>query len=710
MKKSISFILTAIVMASVTLVAQNDTVEWGWQWGRSAQAYTEPRIVGIETDFNNDFYAYYWYADSITIGDTSFIHYGNNPNHQFYDVAIARHDQNGNFIRALDIYTTVDHFIWDVEVRLDHESNIYIYGTYSDTLFVNNHILTNNHDFMPDLFLVKLSSNFEFIWGKTISSSAQEFLGGFDISEDDYLYLSSTHAYYHDSIERYVNFLGQDSVPIGNGLNSIMKIDVDGNIIWQQEVRSFADGSMDNDYLIVGENGDIYCNGRSSTNFIVDGDTIIHPDYPDWGIAGFILHYDTQGNLRQSYFIDLDHFTPTTANGIKVDKSGNFYAAGMITESTIFGTDTITIPENSRGLLVARLDSLFQPKWCKYVDDYNKINGWLLIDLFEDKLELAMTGTNHFAFAGIDFSLGIRWNGILMQFDTSGNIINYQITQATKNLVINQLCADNCGNFLISGQLFNGTAYFGPDTLSTPLPVENFFAKNESFNIPPIDLPSDTSGCKELTLNAPKGYLYYIWNNEITNQDTFYIVSSGIVNLKVADEGGCWLEGESIVTIFPGIDFSLGEDTTMLYTDTLVLSVDISFESYLWSTGDTLPNVNIAASGLAIGNNQLWLEVVNGPCTVSDTLNIFVIDNSGTIEIVDRSVYLFPNPAKRVLTIVNPNNLIFEHVGIYNLSGLKLIDTKPLNRIIDVEKLQPGIYIVELVTSQSKIRRKLVIN
>ena len=74
MKKSISFILTAIVMASVTLVAQNDTVEWGWQWGRSAQAYTEPRIVGIETDFNNDFYAYYWYADSITIGDTSFIH------------------------------------------------------------------------------------------------------------------------------------------------------------------------------------------------------------------------------------------------------------------------------------------------------------------------------------------------------------------------------------------------------------------------------------------------------------------------------------------------------------------------------------------------------------------------------------------------------------------------------------------------------------
>ncbi len=75
----------------------------------------------------------------------------------------------------------------------------------------------------------------------------------------------------------------------------------------------------------------------------------------------------------------------------------------------------------------------------------------------------------------------------------------------------------------------------------------------------------------------------------------------------------------------------------------------------------------------------------------------------------DNELKIYPNPAKNRLNIITNNNTIIENVFVYNLSGHKLISTKPIDNTIDIRELQTGIYIIEVVTNHLKTRRKLVI-
>ena len=114
--KKLFFLLYVIIQTSGYILAQSEKEDWDWQWGKSARVYTGFRNLGVKVDQNNDIYTHYWYTDSIKIGDTVFTHRGNYPNQQNFDLAIVKYDQNGSFIRAVDIYTT--------KVRLLAEMNI----------------------------------------------------------------------------------------------------------------------------------------------------------------------------------------------------------------------------------------------------------------------------------------------------------------------------------------------------------------------------------------------------------------------------------------------------------------------------------------------------------------------------------------------------------------------------------------------------------
>ncbi|MCD4773734.1 MAG: T9SS type A sorting domain-containing protein [Bacteroidales bacterium] len=706
MKKLSLLIFIFFTVNSGILFAQ--TEDWSWQWANS-NITNHFRSHGIKTDFNNDSYSYYWYIDSIIIGDTAFRHYGNYPNQQHFDLAIAKFDQNGEFINAVDIFTLPNISIWMPHMEIGPDSSIIVCGTYRDTVFVNNKVITTKHKDSRNMFIIKLNSDFEYIWSKTISSSAQEFCGGLDISDDNFIYLSSSHAYYPDSVVRIVDYLGQDSAVIGNGLNSILKIDSDGNLLWRKEIRSFPNGSAESDATIVGENGYIYSIGNATTNFVINNDTIIHPDYPNWGVATFITKYDKEGNLHNTFFVDKEHFSIYPWGGFIVDENSNYYISGSIWESTIFGSDTIIIPNNKTGRIIAKMDTSFQPLWCKYIANHDNIDKWFMIELYNDSLAIAFTGSGNFTFAGVDFELWSFSEGILGLFSPSGEFVSYQITETTKNSGISKFKIDNCDNFIINGY-YKGIGNYSNDTLPEVYDYEFYKAKNYRYQPLPIDMPFDTSGCEELTIFGPKGYLYYKWNDELINQNWFLVSSTGTINLKVANEDGCWSEGESNVTIFQEIQLSLVEDTIIYLSDTLKLSICNTYEFYLWSTGDTTSDLSIPANELQIGNNKIWIDVDNGPCFASDTINVFVIDDSYIEDLYKNTILIYPNPANNKLNIVNKSNAIIESICIYNIAGQKLAFPKLLNNSIDIQKFQSGLYFIELISNKWKIRRKLIIN
>ncbi|MFH1121966.1 MAG: T9SS type A sorting domain-containing protein [Bacteroidota bacterium] len=70
---------------------------------------------------------------------------------------------------------------------------------------------------------------------------------------------------------------------------------------------------------------------------------------------------------------------------------------------------------------------------------------------------------------------------------------------------------------------------------------------------------------------------------------------------------------------------------------------------------------------------------------------------------------LFPNPAGKTVTISDNSARAIREIYIYNQTGQKVLQSKLQNNTLNISKLKPGMYIVELVTDQGKVRKKLMV-
>jgi hypothetical protein len=72
-------------------------------------------------------------------------------------------------------------------------------------------------------------------------------------------------------------------------------------------------------------------------------------------------------------------------------------------------------------------------------------------------------------------------------------------------------------------------------------------------------------------------------------------------------------------------------------------------------------------------------------------------------------ISISPNPSTKSITITIQQDLFIEQVIIYNQLGQKILETKPVNKMMDISKLKPGIYFIEVITSGNHARTKLVV-
>jgi len=70
---------------------------------------------------------------------------------------------------------------------------------------------------------------------------------------------------------------------------------------------------------------------------------------------------------------------------------------------------------------------------------------------------------------------------------------------------------------------------------------------------------------------------------------------------------------------------------------------------------------------------------------------------------------IYPNPASSMLFIKNENRLPIEEISIYNQLGQKLLYINQPEKYIDIKKLQQGIYFMEIISDELKIKQKLII-
>jgi hypothetical protein len=72
-------------------------------------------------------------------------------------------------------------------------------------------------------------------------------------------------------------------------------------------------------------------------------------------------------------------------------------------------------------------------------------------------------------------------------------------------------------------------------------------------------------------------------------------------------------------------------------------------------------------------------------------------------------ITIFPNPATNYITITLQKDLLIEEAIIYNPLGQKTLAAKLVNNTMDVSKLKPGMYFIEVATKEWRDRTKLII-
>ncbi|NQU35694.1 MAG: T9SS type A sorting domain-containing protein [Bacteroidetes bacterium] len=122
-------------------------------------------------------------------------------------------------------------------------------------------------------------------------------------------------------------------------------------------------------------------------------------------------------------------------------------------------------------------------------------------------------------------------------------------------------------------------------------------------------------------------------------------------------------------------------------------------------TPDTL-GLNLPPYDIA-ENPRIYNNLIDiGAYEWGPTVNIENHDFTKTI--ID--ITIFPNPTNKFLTISYINDNKINQISIYNQIGQQIFNNVGATNKIDVSNIPSGLYIIEVVTNETKAREKLIIN
>ena len=118
-----------------------------------------------------------------------------------------------------------------------------------------------------------------------------------------------------------------------------------------------------------------------------------------------------------------------------------------------------------------------------------------------------------------------------------------------------------------------------------------------------------------------------------------------------------------------------------------------------------LGNPNMSAT-----NGNLYLDTIQGYLNPRMYLTLGLGAALSINELIAKTTEMYPNPANNVLNIVS-YTVGIEKINIYNING-QLVLNKEVNnnqKTINISSLESGIYIVDVLSENTSVKRKLII-
>lgn len=682
--------------------------DWQWKWGAPTDKsfrYTNG-IQSLGTDYANRFCVAYSYNDSLFLHDTVFGHNTTNP--YTSNVALALYRNDGTFLRAIDLFSNANGNIWQTYSRTDSSGNMYIACEFQVRAFLNGAIINHGpgpYTETPDIFIAKLGTDMVVEWVKVIWGSTQATLAGFEVGNDQQIYLATSH-YGNGGASEYVNYFGADSTYYHSTIYSILKINPQGNLLWRKEIGT-ENVSANFLRFVTGQDGKIYHVSTTAGAYHIGPDTVlVPPGHPQNTQFLCLLSFNTDGDFLHGQMID----NRLNITDLKVDQAGEMYFSGIYWDTAYVANDTLVAGPDSTGSLLGKTDSNFNVLW--YQDVKAKASlGTPVFHIVPDAGDLyfAATFIRTFQFAGQTFHFGNSRKPLIGKLLPGGILENFTVGQSSSDMYAYDLTADNCRNLLLTG-MFTGKAFLGKDTLHGYLQSE-FIGFLQVHPPPDPGLGNDTAVCRQLVLHAAPGLSYYSWNNGISTTDSIVVSATGWYSVTMHNENYCWATDSVFVTVTTPPEKLLGSDTSIYRRDSLMLKVTVPYDRCLWSTGDTTASVYLHGADLGVGDHTIFVSIDTGPCEVADSIHIAVTWSPGLEDQAGETCKFYPNPFRDNISILLPQGS--NQVSISGPDGKQLLTFSFNNQTsqyheIGLSSLPGGMFFLQVVSGQKVYVGKLV--
>ncbi|CAN5299464.1 hypothetical protein BH09BAC5_BH09BAC5_00450 [soil metagenome] len=193
------------------------------------------------------------------------------------------------------------------------------------------------------------------------------------------------------------------------------------------------------------------------------------------------------------------------------------------------------------------------------------------------------------------------------------------------------------------------------------------------------------------------GATNYSWTGGVTNGISFIPTTTSSYIVTGTDANGCSGSDTALIVVNPNPVVSLGADIVQVNPPVL-LDAGAGFNSYLWNTNATTQTISVSNNGIYF----VTVTDANG-CTDSDSIMVTFTVGINSIENINASMLIFPNPSSGIMILQLENfNAKNAELEISDLNG-RLVYSEKLGNIdnsfkkeFDLSSLSSGIYTIRV--------------
>lgn len=620
------------------------------------------------------------------------------------DVFVLRMDTSGNYDWIQQFGTDANND-WVEDMVLDDQGNVYVCGAYWDSLTIGSTMLTGAVS-ANNGYVIKYDVNGTFQWAQSITASGAAYLS--TVSYDPNL----DRIYASGYLEGSLNY-GSSSLNATND-REVLFVAMEastGSPIWgeiSQGSHVLSDGIAHESTCL--PNGDFVVTGNwRIENMIFGTDTLLGNNSRHI----FITSIDQNGN-----FLWATQNTRLTSGSADVEvadliSNGDDFLVTMAFRDTIvYNVDTLISRlefGHSEDIFLAKMDGADgSTMWVKQSHGYaHELPAGLAV---APNGNIALTGNygNYTESDGLEIqgmalpNMGSSYDIFVAEFDMAGNII--RLVSAGDDWESQGLaCTYDDQNRLYNAGSAQQTLTFPPLNPTPNGGNDAYVGRLDPLCTTAGPMSQSVYACSgDLTLlDAGPGFDAYGWSTGDTTQTI--MAGPGTYEVSVLSSG-CQGMTSMIVNVSAPASFDLGNDTTLCQGNTLTLSAPSGYTGYSWNTGETNSSINVDAAGtyIAVVSDSLG-------CTSTDSINVVVDPCVGLEEIKEMDVQIYPNPTIDLMNIQVDRDAEY---ALIDLTG-QLLRSGILRKGIttmDIQDLNPGVYLVQVRSESRNMTRKVVVH